>query len=373
MTKSPDKVNKSKMSAGQTLFCIMSAAAMILTFRYSEVAISAMSVGMRLCVTTVIPSLFPFMVFSELFISSGAGRLLGKYPGRPVSALFGISHDGASALLLGFLCGFPIGTKSAISLYEKGRIGKAELEHICVFCNNPSSAFLVSAVGSTLFGCHTFGVLLYVTHIISSCIVGFACRYIYAERKRKDSYFTAASGKERREGIVGSVIRAVTDSAGSMLFICAFVVFFSAVVGFLRFFAEGASVPEGAIALMFGFFEMTGGVSAASVLPPGAAIPIAAAITGWSGLSVHFQFIAVCKEHRLPLRPYFVSKIICALLNALIISLLVALAGDGLTFEGGGSVSSFLLMPDGLGAWGAIAVFAAGCAGLWGRSRQKRK
>ena len=363
MTKSESKRG---MPLGQALFCAVSITVMMLTFLYSEVAISAMSVGMRLCVNTVIPSLFPFMVCSELLISSGAGELLGRIFGRPLAWLFDISREGAVALLLGFLCGFPIGIRSVVSLYEKGRISRGELEHISTFCNNPSSAFLVSAVGAGLFGSSRFGALLYASHIISSCVVGLVGRYYFASRKR--GYSASRSGEGERRGVVSSVIKSVTDSAGSMLFICAFVVFFSAVVGFLRVFAESSGVPDGATALMLGFFEMTGGAAAAAELPLRIAIPAVAAITGWSGLSVHFQLVSVCREHRFSLWPYFISKIACSLLNAGLICAFVGLAGDSLSF-GGGDVSSVLLAPE--GALFALLLFGAGCVRLAvGRKRK---
>ena len=81
------------LSGGQLLFCIMSTLALLLTFKYSDIAIEAMSSGMKLCVTTVIPSLFPFMVLSELFVSSGASELVGKLCGKPLCALLGISKS----------------------------------------------------------------------------------------------------------------------------------------------------------------------------------------------------------------------------------------------------------------------------------------
>lgn len=368
MTKNAKSISageRGRMSVGQILFCLMSAVAMLLTFRYSEVAISAMSAGMKLCVTTVIPSLFPFMVCSELLISSGAANVLGGLIGKPISALFGISREGAVALLLGFLCGFPIGMRSALSLYRRGRISRAELEHICTFCNNPSSAFLISAVGSSLFGSRYFGVLLYASHIISSCIIGFLGRFFFSAKKEKSEYFSSKEVEDRApDGFIASFTRAVTGSASSMLFICAFVIFFSAVVGFLRFFAQRADLPDAAIAFMFGFFEMTGGVSAAAALPLSVAIPMAAAITGWSGLSVHFQLVGICGEHKFSLRPYFFSKITCALLNTAVISLLVRVFASKLSFDTAGSITSLILLEYSPLSLVSLALFVGGCAML---------
>ncbi len=310
----------------------MSVAALLLTFKFSDVAIESMSVGMKLCVSTVIPSLFPFMVLSELFVSSGAAELLGRFVGKPFEKLFGISKEASAAILLGFFCGFPIGTKSALSLYEKGRISRSELEHICVFCNNPSSAFLISAVGLSLFGSREFGILLYVAHLLSSCIIGFVGRFYFGKKKR-EYVESGAFAAKKRSGFISTLSGAVTSSASSMLFICAFVIFFSAVLGYVQFFAEKAELPSVLNVLCLGFFEMTGGVAASASLPLPIALPVAASLTGWSGLSVHFQFVGICREHRLDLRPYFLAKICAAGLNFLIISVLLKLFSGQISFD----------------------------------------
>ena len=123
-----------KMCAGQVLFCVMGTVCLVLTFIYSDEAIDAMGKGMRLCVNTVIPSLFPFLVVSEIFVASGGATLVGKLLSPVLGRIFGISGEGCVAYILGVLCGFPIGSRSAVSLYERGIIGKGELLHICSFC-----------------------------------------------------------------------------------------------------------------------------------------------------------------------------------------------------------------------------------------------
>lgn len=373
MTKGEkSQASKARLSRGQTLFCIMSAVAMLITFKLSDVAIEAMSEGMRLCVNTVIPALFPFMVFSELFVASGAAQAVGRYLGAPLARIFDISREGAVALLLGFLCGFPIGSKSAVGLYERGRISRGELEHILTFCNNPSSAFLISAVGVSLFGSRELGLVFYAAHIISACVVGLASRAYFSKKKKKSEYYRGEGAEKNRcESFTSALTGAVSSSAGSMLLICAFVVFFSAVVGYLRFFAERAAMPEWAMALTFGFFEMTGGVSAAAELPLSAAIPLAAALTGWSGLSVAFQFIGLCKEHRVSLRPYFFSKIASAAINSILVWSFMRLFGDRIAFGDGGSVSSLLLFSGNPVALLSVALFTGGCVMLAGGMRKR--
>lgn len=325
--------NPARPSAGQILFCVMSVAALLLTFRHSELAISSMSDGMRLCVSTVIPALFPFMVLSELLVSSGAAELVARIFGGLFEGLFGIRREGCIAFLLGIVCGFPIGTKSAVSLYENGRISRSELEHLLTFCNGPSSAFLISAVGASLFSSRRFGVMLYCAEIISAIVIGAVGRAFFSHKKRYDEKTLVCGIRPQGERAgLRSVVGAVTSSASSMLYVCSFVVFFSSVTGILGAYADAAELPRTIKTLLIGFFEMTGGVSAASSLPKYSACLCTAAIVGWSGLSVHFQLVSLCADRKIAYRPYFLAKLIRGALDLILIAAGLAIFGERIDF-----------------------------------------
>ena len=120
-------------TAGQAGFWLMSTFCFILILRNSDAAVEYMGRGLTLCAKTVIPSLFPFMVISELLVSSGAGEALGRLFSRMMRRIFGISGAGASALFLGSMCGFPVGAKTAVSLYDRGVISRSECQHLFTF------------------------------------------------------------------------------------------------------------------------------------------------------------------------------------------------------------------------------------------------
>lgn len=316
--------------AGRVALCVMSVFTLSLILRNSEIAIAHMSEGLRLCVTTVIPSLFPFMVVSELIVSGGAVRAVGRLLARPFRRLFGISGDGGCAVILGMLCGFPIGTKSAVSLYRQKKIGRDECARLLTFSNNPSSAFLISAVGTSLFGSRFFGVLLYVLTLLSALLVGLFGNLL---RKKSEREAPCAPSERSAAPTVGGITAftgAVTSSALSMLSVCAFVVFFCALTGTLEHLLSAYSIPEEIAALCFGFFELTGGVARAASCSPAVAGYLCALIVGWSGLSVHFQIMSLCAELPISFRPYFIAKLAQGILNALLLFGYQALFGSPL-------------------------------------------
>lgn len=56
--------------------------------------------------------------------------------------VFGISPAGAYAILVGMLCGYPMGAKTTSDLYENGQITKKEAEYLLTFVNQPSPVFV---------------------------------------------------------------------------------------------------------------------------------------------------------------------------------------------------------------------------------------
>ncbi|KIR02847.1 hypothetical protein P261_01662 [Lachnospiraceae bacterium TWA4] len=81
--------------------------------------------GLTLWYRSIIPCLFPFMILTSLFANylKGGGRFF--------------------AIGCGFLCGYPLGAKTASDLYKKGEIDAKELQLIANFCNLPSPMFLI--------------------------------------------------------------------------------------------------------------------------------------------------------------------------------------------------------------------------------------
>lgn len=76
--------------------------------------------GLGLCYNVIIPSLFPFFILSSLVVSLGMAGYLGRLLEPVMRPLFHVSGACAAALALGFIGGYPVGARSALTLYENG-------------------------------------------------------------------------------------------------------------------------------------------------------------------------------------------------------------------------------------------------------------
>ena len=303
-----------------SLFCI------VLILKNTEAAVQYVTRGLLLSANTVIPSLFPFMVLSELIVSSGAVDQLPRPLLSPLRRLLGLPDAGVCAVLLGLLCGFPVGARCVITAHEAGYLSKKEAERALTSASCPSSAFLIGAVGVSLWGNRRFGIALYVTVLAVSLLTGMLANLL--QKKEETEHLPSAPVSVLRppKSHARLFCEAVSSSLFGILAVCAYVVFFSALTGTLELVLGTLSIPQAAAAGLSCIFEMSGGIAQASALGNAhVGAYLCAFAAGWSGLSVHCQMLSVCDGKHLSLRPYLISKLFQGALCALLFGILLAL------------------------------------------------
>ena len=320
-----------KYSPSGLAACFLGVFLLALMIRNSEVAIKYVRDGLSVCADVLIPSLFPFMVISDIFVRCGVADTLGTLFAAPMRVLFGVSGSGSVAIVLGALCGFPIGARCAVSLLDVGEIDRDECERLIAISSTPSAAFLISAVGVSLFGSRALGRALYFSALLASFATGVLLNAVSASRRKKAALRASDEQQKARKKIkraAGVLLSdSISASADAMLRVCAFVLFFTAFVCTLTEALGAMNLPQIAVAAISSVFELTGGMRASASLPQTAlAVPIAAFAAGWSGVSVHLQIASICDGRGIRLRPYIVSKVISGVLTAVMMSLYLRIA-----------------------------------------------
>lgn len=308
--KAPERtiglVIKKTLAIGAALYFT---AAMI--FFPSQSVLAAQN-ALAICANALIPSLFPFFVFSSLLIQLGFARIISKPTSRIMPILFGVSGSGALCFLLGILSGYPLGAVCVCDLYREGEIGKNDAESLLAFCNNSGPLFIIGAVGAAMYRSEAVGIMLYTTHILASLSVGI----IFGCFNRRNG---AECGLQRRSAIrakpLGVILKdAVAGAVNGILNVCGFTVLFAVIIASVTGFLQ----PGALKALGIGFLEISAGVHSVSGMQMtlAAQLILTAAIIGFSGMSVHFQVMGIVSKTDLSIKRYFVGKTLQALIAA---------------------------------------------------------
>lgn len=109
-----------------------------------ETALASAREGLLLWYTSVLPSLFPFMLICSIVLRFGILDHVIQKIHHPFHFLTGCSPYGAFAIMTGFLCGFPMGAKITSDLYDQKKISRHEADWLMGFVNNLSPGFIIS-------------------------------------------------------------------------------------------------------------------------------------------------------------------------------------------------------------------------------------
>lgn len=113
---------------------------------FPQTAVAGATDGLLLWYRTVLPTLLPAMILSDLLLRIHGDVYLTALLHRPLEALFHCSREGSYAVLIGMLAGYPMGAKTVQTLRQSGRIDSAEAVHLMHFVNQPSPMFLIGYV-----------------------------------------------------------------------------------------------------------------------------------------------------------------------------------------------------------------------------------
>lgn len=125
---------------------------LILLFMFAQpmAALDGAKTSLLLWFHSLLPSLLPFMILSQLLILTNGANYCSSFLYPPLHKIFGCSREGSFALVIGFLCGFPMGAKTLSDLRHNNRISKQEGDYLLGFCNNFSPMFVLSYLGPNL-------------------------------------------------------------------------------------------------------------------------------------------------------------------------------------------------------------------------------
>ena len=112
----------------------------------SSLSLAYAALGLRLWYEKMVPVLFPFMVLSGTLIRMGLVESLIR-PIRPFfGKLFRISDPAVYTILMGFLCGFPMGARTTAEFRNRQELSVAEGQFLLAFCNNFGPVYFLGFV-----------------------------------------------------------------------------------------------------------------------------------------------------------------------------------------------------------------------------------
>lgn len=182
-----------------------------------ETSIASARAGIQVCLQSVIPSLFPFMVLSSMINSFLVGKHL--YILDPIAKFCCIPLCHSRYLIPSFLGGYPVGAQIISADWKQGRLSKEEANRMLSFCSNAGPAFLMGII-MPQFTAQWMAWALWGIHIGTALIIGSLLPQASILNK------CPCTSDQRTENIMKQSIQ-------SLSYICSWVILFHIITGSL--------------------------------------------------------------------------------------------------------------------------------------------
>ena len=288
-----------------------------------ETVFSASVAALELWGKTVVPSMLPFFILTNILTAVGGVSLFGKVWERPVRRLLKLPGEAAFVLAAGYTSGVPVSAAIIADLRKKEVFTKKQGDRLLAFAANVSPGFLLSAVAVAMLAREELGYCLAAVHYGTNFLLMLVCSVFF--KKTELSARKSASAPKCTPISVPKVIGdAAEKSISAMLLIGGVILIFRvlceviAKLGIIEtlcgiFFPNSASKPI-VTAVCRGFLEITTGAESITALSEGIpfslCLALLSAVFAFGGVSALMQIASQIRETDLSLGFYLKYKII---------------------------------------------------------------
>ena len=269
--------------------------------------------GLSIAVSCVVPTSFPFMIISDIYVVYGHPENIRVLKGF-VKTVFGLSQYSLAPLICGNICGFPIGAKMTADSYAMGLITRDEAERLIPLCNNPSCAFIVGGVGLGILGDVHLGFML----LISVCTATLLCGVLTRKTHNK-IVFNDVNIRQKY-----NFVTSVKNAGFSCIGIISFISIFSVINGIIKKRIKYATL----LYVVSAFSEVTNAIkifASTADLPALLSLSMIAFSLGFGGICVGLQSSVFTAPAKLGMKKYYLIKLLEGILSASIFSILFIL------------------------------------------------
>lgn len=324
-----------KINIKKILFQIIILLLIISMVKNPSMALNSAKNGLNLWFNVLIPSLLPFLILSELFISSGLVKYFGKLLGPIMKPIFRISGEGSFPFIMSLVSGYPIGAKLTSRLRGLNIITREEGDRLITLASTSGPLFILGSVMIGMLALPDFSGIMIIPHYLGAITVGL----IFSRLPNKSNSpanrgdFPSQSINNNSSGnnsIPIIISNSVRDSINSILMIGGFVIIYnviidifldSYIINIVILYLSNLIDLEAALlkGIFAGFIELTTGCNRIATLDIEIIVKILSInfLIGWGGLSILSQAISFISQTDLSIKKYILSKFLHGIISTI--------------------------------------------------------
>jgi hypothetical protein len=264
-------------------------------FLFPQKTFDGASDGLLLWFQTLLPTLLPFIILTNLLLQTECMNYL-------------IHNPNFFVVIVGFLCGYPMGAKLIHDMRAQNKLTKKEGDYLLSFCNNASPMFIISYVvlqklqnESLLFGAL---LVLYLSPFLCSLIF----RRVYKVRCKQTPSCCKCTTPIRLNFKMVDI--SIMNGFETITRIGGYVILCSILCAWIK---------DTAFEWFICFLEISNGIHFISEkqLPLYITFPFVMGITSFGGICSILQTKSMFQKEHVSITPYIIEKLITAMVTSL--------------------------------------------------------
>ena len=293
---------------------------------FSDTVHSSVKLSIDVLFSSLIPSLLPFLILSEFAVNTDILNITANLFESIVTKVFKTSKNSSIAIIIGYLCGFPSGSKTVNTLYENKLITKNEACILLSFVNNNNPAFIISAIGISVFGSIRVGMLLLISHFFASLLIGIVYSRYYLSHNIIHE-FKQISNKNNKDtkilenlSIIETIRNCILNALKTLATIFGFVMIFNLLFDLLNLLFKKLNFSSNFIYVISAIIEITRGSHNLIKLSynMNTIICLESFLLGFSGICIILQIYSTIAKNHFSFIKLIKCKLIHGILSAII-------------------------------------------------------
>jgi len=278
---------------------------------------NTVSFSLNIWVTSIIPSLFPFFVISDILNNYNAINYIPNFIKNIFKKMFNISDNALFIFFISMLSGFPSNARNIKSLYLDNKITKEEGEHLLFFTHFSNPMFILGTLVILFLNNNNLGLLILISHYLPNFIIAI----LFRKLNNPNDNYNINNNKVNSFGKVFA--KAIKSSIDSILLIagtlCVFLIISTIIINLFNFNNINSLLVKS-------FLEITSGLKEISTISfsNSTLVILSSCILSFGGLSVHMQVMNELNETDISYKNFFIGRVFQTILS-LLISYLICL------------------------------------------------
>lgn len=262
----------------------------------------------------IFPSILPFMIISKCMIDTNAADFISNTLSILIKPIFKISNSCIYIIIIGFLCGFPMGSITIQQCIKENKISKTEAEYLLFFTNNISPAFFITYIFQKC-PYKELPYLLFMQYMIP-ILIGLFLRYTFFKNRLDMEYLKNSSNKHYNNLGLKSFFtifpNAVKESIITSFLLLGTIIIFSLIQ--LPIYNNSFNIAVENKIIIKSILEISSSIETVSKIPSLYSC-FYTLILPFNGFSCLMQAYCVLAKEEISFYPYVIGKLLHLLIN----------------------------------------------------------